>query len=285
MKIENLKDEIFVIQSIIICNGKQNELEWHAVLLNEADNKLCQFIITGQNISHRKEGAAKIKPAKKSLRMLNLRLQRMKEAEGEYLSRQILENIVQTLTSLGFEVSELEKLTDHGELDKKRTVISRHLNDMKKTLKALIQTGRDLSSTIRPTVLDNLGLAAALLWYVTEFEIKNSIVCDTSQISEQVSIDTETGIVIFRVCQEIFCNIVKHANASKVCIVLTEGEKDLFLKITDNGCGIPRKKISSPESLGMLKIRECVKYLGGKVYVRGKKNIGTSIIISFPKKS
>lgn len=103
---------------------------------------------------------------------------------------------------------------------------------------------------------------------------------------ENIILDRSSAITIFRIFQEALTNIIRHAEATEVTIILKEEDKQLTLEVNDNGKGIPESRISSPESVGLIGIRERARILGGKGHITGSPGMGTTVevIIPLPEK-
>jgi len=138
---------------------------------------------------------------------------------------------------------------------------------------------------LRPGMLDLLGLSAAIEWQAAQFRDRTGIKCDFISIPEDTVLDETSSIAIFRIFQEACTNIVRHAKATKIEIVLKETPEEVELKISDNGKGITDKEISNPKSFGLMGIKERAMSLGGTVEISGAENKGTTVRVRIPKES
>jgi signal transduction histidine kinase len=153
----------------------------------------------------------------------------------------------------------------------------------------MIHAVRRISTDLRPSVLDDLGLIAALEWQLSEFTSRTGIPHEFATTVEYVNMAEDTAVAVFRIFQEALTNVVRHARATKVAVVLREGQRSLFgdetlvLEIRDNGRGITEEEIRNSESLGLLGMKERVLTFGGNLSICGEPGGGTSVIIKIPQ--
>jgi len=150
--------------------------------------------------------------------------------------------------------------------------------------RATISNLKKLSTQLRPSVLDDLGLAEACKWQAKEFSAQYNIKCNTYIQPSDISVPQYQSVQIFRIVQEALTNIIRHASASESEISLIKEKRSLILKVKDNGVGITKEKINDPHSFGLLGMTERAKSCGGGVLIRGEKGKGTEIIIEIPVK-
>ena len=154
----------------------------------------------------------------------------------------------------------------------------------------MIREVRRISTALRPSVLDDLGLIAALEWQLSEFTSRTEIPHEFPTTFEYVNLEQDTAVAVFRIFQEALTNVVRHARATKVVVDLREGERSLFgdenfvLEIRDNGRGITEEEILHPESLGLLGMKERILAFGGEMSLRGEPGGGTVLVLQIPRK-
>ena len=136
-------------------------------------------------------------------------------------------------------------------------------------------------SELRPSILDDLGLGAAVEWLAHDFETRTGISCAVS-VPGTTTISTERATVVFRICQEALTNVARHAQASHVSIDLIETGDSLTLEIHDNGRGITDDEIRRSDSLGLLGMRERAALLGGVAEFTSHAGRGTSVTVRVP---
>ncbi len=146
----------------------------------------------------------------------------------------------------------------------------------------IINSVRRIASGLRPEVLDEIGLAAAIEWQAREFQRRTGIRCLVDIPRGFADPDAERATALFRIFQELLTNVARHANATRVAASLAEQGAALHLKVEDNGRGIREREFESPRSLGFLGLRERALAFGGSIEVQGHEGKGTSVTVHVP---
>jgi signal transduction histidine kinase len=167
-------------------------------------------------------------------------------------------------------------------LGKKDDEIQEKLDGIIELIDDTVKSVRRISSNLRPSILDDLGLIAALEWHSHEVERRSDIrVHFKTTLSEQaITVDVATGI--FRIYQEALTNAVRHANAHEINSSLQLNDNALVLRIKDDGKGIDHKEETNTKTLGLIGIKERTFVLGGKYELKSEPGEGTEISISIP---
>jgi signal transduction histidine kinase len=135
---------------------------------------------------------------------------------------------------------------------------------------------------LRPSILEDLGLVAAIEWLALEFKSRHEVNCHVTAHEAQIALGEEASIALFRITQESLTNIAKHAKASMVEIVLTLQDKELLLLISDNGQGLKAGWQTKEGSYGLQGMRERALALSGELTVNSKANQGVQLLIRIP---
>jgi signal transduction histidine kinase len=141
---------------------------------------------------------------------------------------------------------------------------------------------RKLSTGLRPQILDEMGLGAAICWQAAEFQKRVGIRCRLKLPDEQIAPDKELSTAVFRIFQEVLTNVARHAGASSVDVDLSISGDKLILTVADDGIGISEEQIRSHNSLGLLGMRERAQVFGGEIIIRGEAGRGTTVSVSIP---
>ncbi len=142
---------------------------------------------------------------------------------------------------------------------------------------------RRIIESLRPTLLDNVGLIAALRWLVDESLRRSGIACEEKYPDVMPELSADARIAIFRVVQECLMNITKHAKAKSVIVIVTANDKELSVTVRDDGVGIDEKRIETPQSHGLLGMRHRIESLDGKVSIRSLgSGVGTECSFTLP---
>ena len=137
---------------------------------------------------------------------------------------------------------------------------------------------------LRPRVLDELGIIAAIKWQIDTVKAQTNIDFDFEYSEEFSATDPKITTALFRIFQESLTNIIRHSGATKVSITMQRKDDAIVLGIKDNGKGIPESSKPRPGSMGLLGIRERAHELGGEVRIKGVAGKGTSIRVRIPAK-
>jgi signal transduction histidine kinase len=135
---------------------------------------------------------------------------------------------------------------------------------------------------LRPGILNDLGLLAAVEWQATEYQTRMGIKFEVTSNIDGIELDERRSSAVFRIFQELMTNIARHANATKVSINLKERDGYLILKVRDNGRGITEQESDNVKSLGILGMRERALLLGGKFSITGMPGQGTRATVKIP---
>jgi PAS domain S-box-containing protein len=221
-----------------------------------------------------------IKRSQKELRSLTAYLQNIREEERMLIAREIHDELGQSLTGIKIDISWLKKKL--GNIVGPADPIQTKIDTLLALTESTIATTRELSLSLRPGILDDLGLVVAINWEIKRFKEKTGIICTFQSDVEEITIPEKHTTTLFRISQECLTNIARHANATKVEITLIEKGENLILEIEDNGKGITTEQIRNPLSLGILGMRERIKNLKGKFHISGTPGKGTKVKVALP---
>jgi signal transduction histidine kinase len=217
--------------------------------------------------------------ANERLRALSGRLQGAREEEGTRIAREIHDRIGSALTSLKWDLEGLDRaLAENRNLP--------HLAELRPRMVAMmgltdqtLDIVKRIASELRPSILDDLGLLEAVEWQAKQFHTRTGIHCHCRCSLEDVDLSPEQSTNLFRILQEALTNILRHAQATTVDIVLEKQAGNLVLTIRDNGVGITSAQTSSPNALGLLGMRERARAIGGTIDIGGVGGKGTSVVV------
>jgi signal transduction histidine kinase len=230
-----------------------------------------------REITMRKQIEGELKESHQQLRDLSMYLLDVREEERTNVAREIHDELGQRLTALKMDVSWLSKKVPQ---DPESVVIK--IQQIIMSINTTINTVKNISSKLRPSLLDHFGLTAAIEWQAKEFENITDITCDVMIEPEDIRLDKDLSTTVFRIFQETLTNIVRHAKATSVRMSLKEEEDRIVFEIIDNGKGISSEKVTSPKSFGLVGIKERVKAVGGEVCIWGIPEQGTTVTITIP---
>lgn len=204
-----------------------------------------------------------------------------REEERARVARELHDELGQVLTSLKLEFMWLVDQLRNTE-PKPGIQLVNKLQSLIGLIEVSIQSVRQISSELRPAVLDHLGLREAIQWEATKFEARTGIRCRMAWGLKNEPPDRTRQLAMFRILQEALTNVVRHAHAGAVRIAVRESGRRLTLTIRDNGRGITKAELSNIESIGLLGMAERARLLGGKVTIAGTPGRGTTVTVSVP---
>jgi signal transduction histidine kinase len=221
--------------------------------------------------------------SREQLRALYIRANSALERERLLIARKLHDEFAQKLTAASIELCLLDQLlTERYTQHVPAECFHARIQRISHFAKDLIKTTGKLCAELRPKILDELGLVAALQWQLEQFQQHTQIQCHFSAEPETIRLDPHRSTEIFRIAQEILLNVARHAHASEVHVRLVYEEGWVSLHIQDDGCGISEEDIASDDSLGLASIRERAQLLSGEFRIDGIPADGTSVVVRIP---
>jgi PAS domain S-box-containing protein len=232
------------------------------------------------DITEQKVAEDRLRKSQEELRNLSRRLQYVREEERKAISREIHDQLGQTLTVLQMELALLVKKVPHSQKN-----LIEGTKQLTKRLREAIEIVRSISARTRPEMLDDLGLAAAIEWQVSEFQKLTGLECFLNFNQTDREIEADLSTAIFRILQEAITNVWRHAHATHVDVLLQVQEDTLILEVSDNGKGITERQANDSTSTGLIGMRERVYPWAGQVSIKGRSNGGTTVSVTVPLKT
>ncbi|HKB57946.1 MAG TPA: histidine kinase [Lacunisphaera sp.] len=229
--------------------------------------------------SERKRAEERLRESHEQLRALSVYLQYVREEERTRIAREVHDELGQSLTSLKLDLAWLAGRQPVGQrpLHDKIKAMSRHID-------TTIQTVRRIATELRPGILDDLGLVAALEWQANEFQGRTGIECDVaSTLRDDTPLDADLNTAFFRIFQETLTNIMRHASATRVVVRSSEEQGSVLLVVKDNGRGITAAEIHDTRSIGLVGMGERAALLGGEVSFQSEPGKGTVVTVKIPR--
>jgi PAS domain S-box-containing protein len=278
-----LRGEVADAVEIFVRHPKAPKGLWvsaNARPLNGEDGILQGGVAVIRDITESKLAEQELRGSREQLRNLSAYLESVREEERTHIAREIHDELGQVMTALKMDLSWLSK-----RLSKDQEPLLEKTQSMSKLVDMTVKTVQRISAELRPGLLDDLGLAAAIEWQTGQFRERTGIECEAALDLDGISLDRERSTMFFRILQEALTNVVRHAQATKVEIGLTRREHKLLLKVRDNGKGITNSKAYEATSFGLIGMRERAHRFQGKVKIRGIQNKGTILVVSMPLES
>lgn len=257
---------------------KNGELMYMDITSHRIDYNGRKAILSlAKDITEQRIAENNLRESYEDIRRLNAHLHTIREEERTNIAREIHDELGQQLTCLKMDVSWLIKKIDpidKAKLDK--------LKDMLSLIDDTVKDIRRISSDLRPGILDDLGLLAALEWQSNEFEKRTGIKCVLKSENAINLLEKHIAIGIFRIFQEALTNITRHAHASTVHANIVQKDKCLYLIIQDDGVGFDVNEVKLKKTLGLTGMRERAHMFNGSIDIKSTTGNGTTLTLVVP---
>ncbi len=268
--------------------NKAGQLRWvngRAVPLKDHNGTITGYIGTIADVTEIKQALEILKKNHESLseqteqlRDLSTYLQQVREEERAKIAREIHDELGQQLTGLKMDISWLKRKVgpqQDGEIIKK-------FDDAMLLIDTAVKSIRLIVTELRPSVIDDLGLNAAFEWQVEEFSQRTGIAVEYRSGFNDMDVDSNTSIGLFRILQESLTNVARHASAQRVMVNVGKRDGMLELTVKDDGIGFDTSLRQAEHSYGLLGIKERIHMMKGDFYINSKPGDGTMISVSIP---
>jgi PAS domain S-box-containing protein len=241
-----------------------------------SDGKIYMTVIL-RDLTARVKAQKELERTRAELRELSIASQTAREEEKARISRELHDELGQNLTALKMDLSWLES---HSAND--AATRSERIRAMQKVLDSTVVATRRIAADLRPLMLDDLGLMAALEWLTQDFTRRTAVHCDLAIDEAVIDIDTRVQSALYRAVQECLTNISRHAGASHVAIELRVDQSTVRLQVRDDGKGMKEDDRAKRGSFGLIGMRERIYILGGDVVIESHLGAGTYVTVILP---
>ncbi|HZI41143.1 MAG TPA: histidine kinase [Gemmatimonadaceae bacterium] len=258
-------------------DGTPVRIEGHYLCVYDERGRITGHIGIQRDITDRHRAAEEIARSREELRALAARLESVREEERTRIARELHDELGQALTGLKLDLAWMERRLNRQQSE----LVDRCANLLGRLDDVMIAVRR-IVTELRPSVLDQLGLADAIEWQAQDFAARTGLALELDIRCESPSPSGAVASAVFRMLQEALTNVAKHANATQVKVALNVEPFSLSLDISDNGRGITRDELRGSHSLGLLGLRERALALGGSVNVFRDASAGTTVALRLP---
>lgn len=227
--------------------------------------------------TERRHAEERLRESHEQLRALSVYLQSVREEERTRIAREVHDELGQALTGLKLDLALVS-----NRLPRSQRLLLDKLETMAGHIDETIQSIRRIATELRPGILDDLGLIAALEWQANEFQSRTGIVCQVTSTLQDTQLDADLNTAFFRIFQETLTNIMRHANATRVEVNSTQEGGRFILTVRDNGRGILPGEARDRRSIGLLGMEERAALLGGEFEITGEPGRGTTVTVRIP---
>nr|BAM45370.1 signal transduction histidine kinase [uncultured bacterium] len=264
--------------------GLQKLFSWNISRVLGTHGELTGLMAVGTAVLPAIQAKEELRLAHARIRSEVRRAQSAAEEERRRIARELHDEFGQALTGLKFDLTWFGMKLRQSPVSPDSRDLLNKVQAMSGSVDALLASVRATAASLRPAMLDDLGLVPALECLATTFRLRTGASCtlDVAKALSSIALPTETSTALFRTAQELLTNVMRHAGASQVRIRLYEGDGSVTLEVTDNGKGIDRERIVTPASFGLRGIQERASLLGGHFHIVGTSGVGTTACTSVP---
>lgn len=254
-------------------DGGRREIEIALAALPDHGRTTVQMVVA--DVTQRREEALELERSRHALRQLSASVVEAREAERRRIARELHDELGQRLTALKMDLSGLAMANGLKDTDE-------HFAGMLTMLDDTVASVRRIAGDLRPLMLDDLGLNAAIEWLASDASRRLGIEIEVQLGEDDTQVDERVAIAIYRMVQEALTNVARHAKASHVRICLKQKDGELVLTVQDNGIGFPARALQREGSYGLLGMRERARMLGGRFALATVPGQGGCVIVHLP---
>jgi two-component system sensor histidine kinase UhpB len=262
-----------VVGRLLRPDGGQREVEIALAALPDHGRSTVQMVIN--DVTDRRAKALELEGSRRLLRKLSASVVEAREEERRRIARELHDELGQRLTALKID---LANLADSAALSSADPRVA----NMSATIDDTLASVRRIASDLRPLMLDDLGLNAAIEWLAEDTSRRIGIDVQAHLPPEEPALDHRVAIALYRMVQEALTNVARHARASEVTIELRSDGEALLLSVVDDGVGLAEGALQRSGSFGLLGLRERAHMLGGDVQVSAEPGGGTRLSVRVP---
>ncbi len=257
-------------------DGTPMRIEGDYMVIYDGEGRIAGHFGIQRDVTDRHQAAEQVRASRQQLRALAARLQQVREEERTGIAREIHDELGQALTGLKMDIAWMKDRLplDHEARSQCASIIQR--------IDGTMSAVRRIATELRPSVLDQLGLAAALEWQGQEFGARTGIEVILDLCADECTPPEYLASSVFRIFQESLTNVARHARATRVIIRLIQTVDWLTLEVSDDGIGIPAERLEGTASLGIVGMRERALACGGDFSITGQPNQGTTVLLTVP---
>jgi PAS domain S-box-containing protein len=260
-------------------DGRLRAVDFSLKPVRDDHGEVVLLIPEGRDVTDRKQAQHALEESREQLRCLADGLLLAREEERTVIAREIHDVLGQALTALKMDTAWIGRRLSDG-----ATAMHDKLAAMAALIDETVVTVRRIATELRPGILDDLGLAAAVEWQAQQFEQRTSIHCESRADVDEADLDPLVSTAMFRILQESLTNVARHSRASHATVTLEQSGANLVLEVRDDGIGILAANESSARSIGLAGMRERAQLVGGTCSISGAAGAGTTVRVQIPQR-
>jgi len=263
-------------------DGVYRDISSHVVPIFNEQNQFLHFQGFNIDVTERNQADVALNNSQQELKKFAAHLQSVREEERIMLAREIHDELGQILIAIKIDTGLLKQKTLKIVDNSNYSEILTKFDALSGLVDNTIKTTRKIMTDLRPEVLYLLGFVEAAKLHISKFQERHAIICRFKTEIPKLELNEQHSVALFRILQEALTNIVKHANATEVSIVIAQIDPSLIMEITDNGVGIDQNQKVRTDSYGMIGMKERVFLLEGKLTITGRPGKGTTVKVTLP---
>ncbi|MFN8790312.1 MAG: PAS domain S-box protein [Bdellovibrionales bacterium] len=263
----------------ILNRAKDGSFYWVSTVIVpflDLEGKPYQYMAIRTDITEKKKSEQSIEANLKALRQLSFRLQQAQEEERARISREIHDELGQSLTVLKMEMFLHKKALPPESQDQEK--IQHYIN----SIEGIIQSVRSVVADLRPAALEDLGLVSAAEWWLRKIEERTGIPCELKVDSDNLPLSSERTVALFRILQEAVTNAIRHSQTRKISVQVSSSPKGVQLSVRDYGRGLEFSHIEKRMGSGLAGIRERLRPYEGQLTLENAKGGGLELVAFIP---
>jgi signal transduction histidine kinase len=257
-------------------DGTPMRIEGDYMVIYDAHRRIAGHFGIQRDVTDRHLSAEQLRASRQQLRALAARLQQVREEERTSIAREIHDELGQALTGLRLDIAWMRH-----HLPREHDIVAQ-CGSIIQRIDGTLNAVRRIVTHLRPSVLDQLGLPAALEWQGQEFGARTGLAVAMELSADGVGIPDDLGSSAFRILQESLTNVARHAHAEHVTIRLVQTAELLTLEVSDDGIGISPDRLEGTASLGLVGMRERAVACGGQFSISARPDGGTTVRLNVP---
>jgi len=259
---------------IVYPNGEQRFIHEQAEMTFDANGAPGKWIGTVHDITQRKITEEELQKSLEQLHQLSKHIEQARENERLNIARELHDDLGQALTAVKIDLEIIKQNTSD-------ICAKEKLEETKILVGSTIRTVQRITSQLRPEIIDDLGLEAAIDWYTKEFSKRYGIEVFLD-MENDIPVSNDKALPLFRIMQESLTNIARHSGATHIEVLLNRQDDLIQFVVSDNGVGITKEQINAKKSFGIMSMRERAASLGGTFEIKNGEKYGSEIVIHFP---
>jgi len=259
--------------------GEPFDIEVRATLLPGEQHFI---LIVATDITNRKAAEKALRVSEEQLRALSAKIHSAREEEGTRIAREIHDELGGALTGLKWDLEGMDSNLQAVNGNSAIAAVRKQITSMTGLIESTINTVRRISAELRPGVLDDLGLVAAIEWQAQQFQKRTGLKVHWETDLDTAAVSRDGATAVFRIFQEVLTNVLRHSRASNIYVKLYQRQNKLELEVMDDGRGITEDEQKNTRSLGLLGMKERALLVDGEVVIKGALGKGTTVIVRIP---